>query len=166
MDKQEKKYKVDSFDEIKRKLKVFHAPKVKEAVSVHYYGQRNDNNVEKFVEHADRIEIHILEESAGKFILKENKEIASKDEGFSWLKKQGYSTAQIVKMEHEDYSYQDGMVGLYTIDDFHYSVILYYPPDRHAAMEKEFGLENAEVITIPYNKMLAEMGKLRLLKLE
>ena len=165
MKSQEKKYLVDSFTAIEKLLKEKGANIKQEIVSTHYYGQHTGNDVEKFVEYVDRYEVHALKEEDGKFTMTEHKQIADKNTGIAWLKGKGYTNANIVKMVYTEYEYKDGTVGLYTINDFLKSVILYYPPDQHAVMEKEFGLQNAEVITIPYNKYLEHLGRSRLMKL-
>ena len=138
---------------------------MKEIVSTHYYGEHKGNDVEKFVEYADRCEIHILQEQDGKFTMTEHRSITNKDEGFSWLKSRGFTTANIVTMAYTEYEYKEGTVGLYVIDDFLSSVILYYSPEKLEAMEKEFELEHAEVISLPYNKYMNTLGKLRTMKL-
>ncbi len=146
-------------------LKKKGAIKKQEIVSTHYYGQHTGNDVEKFVEYVDRYEVHSLKESGGRFTMTEHKPIADKNAGISWLKGKGYTDASIVKMVYTEYEYKNGTVGLYTINDFLHSVILYYTPDQHESMEKEFSLENAEVITIPYNKYLEQLGNSRSMKL-
>ncbi len=166
MKPQEKKYLVDSFATIQKILKVKHAKKRQEIVSTHYYGQHTGNDVEKFVEYVDRFEVHALKEEDGKFTMAEHKQIADKEEGVAWLKAKGYTTANIVIMVYTEHEYKSGTIGLYTINDFLHSVILYYPPDQHEAREKEFGLENAEVISVPYNKYLEKLGRLHSMKLE
>lgn len=165
MKPQEKKYLVDSFTAIQKILNEKGAKKEKEIVSTHYYGQHIGNDVEKFVEYVDRFEVHVLKENDGRFTMTEHRSIADKDEGITWLKGKGYETANIVKMAYVEYVYKNGTVGLYTIDDFLHSVILYYPPEEHESIEKKFGLENAEVITVPYNKYLEQLGRLRSMKL-
>lgn len=95
----------------------------------------------------------------------EQKQVAGKKQGIDWLKSRGYINADSVKMAYAEYEYKNGTVGLYTIDDLLHSVILYYPPNEHNEMEKEFGLEKAEVIKLPYNKYLEKLGKLRSMKL-
>ncbi len=160
MEPQEKKYLVNSFDDIQKLLHKKGAIKGKEVVATHFYGQRTGNDVEKFVEYADRIEVHVLKESDGRFTLIESIPIANKEAGFSWLKSRGYQTANIVKMAYTEYSYKEGTVGLYIIDDFLHSIVLDYPPTEHAALEKEFTLESAEVIRVPYNKYLEKLGRL------
>jgi hypothetical protein len=165
MKPQEKKYFVDSFASIQSLLKEKGAKKSEEIISTHYYGQHAGNDVEKFVEYTDRYEIHALKEENGKFTMTEDKQIKGKDEGVVWLKSKGYTTANIVKMDYTEYEYKNGTVGLYVINDFLHSVILYYPSDQHQEMEKEFGLDHAEVITVPYNKYLEKLGRLRSMKL-
>lgn len=158
---QEKKYRVESFTEILKLLKEKGAKKGQRIVSTHYYGQHKNNDVEKFVEYVDRFEIHILKETDGKFTMMEHRQISDKHSGFAWLKTRGFTTANIVKMDYEEYVYKDGKVGLYIIDDFLHSIILYYPSDKHKEMEKEFGLSDIEVIALPYNKYLEKMNRLR-----
>lgn len=165
MKPQEKKYLVDSFTTIQKLLKEKGTKKRQEIVSTHYYGQHVGNDVKKFVEYVDRYEVHALKEEDGKFTMTEHKQIADKEEGVSWLKGKGYTTANIVKMVYTEYEYKNGTVGLYIINDFLHSVILYYPSGLHDAIEKEFALQNAEVITVPYNKLLEQMGRSRSIKL-
>ena len=165
MSKQEKKYRVGTFASIKRQLRELNAPKIRTVVSTHYYGQHNGNNVDKFVEYSDRVEVRAWQEIDGKFAMTEQKRVSGKEQGIDWLKNRGYITADIVKMAYTEYEYKSGIVGLYIIDDFLHSVILDYPPNQHALIEKELGLDNAEVITIPYNKLLKKIGRLRSMEL-
>ncbi len=165
MKPQEKKYLVDSFTTIQKILKEKGAKKKKEIISIHYYGQHEGNDVEKFVEYADRYEVHTLKEEDGRFTLTEHKTIKDKDAGLAWLKEKGYTTANIVKMAYTEYEYKNGTVGLYIIDDFLHSVILYYSPSQHKSIEKEFGLQKTEVMTVPYNKYLERLGKLHSMQL-
>jgi hypothetical protein len=46
------------------------------------------------------------------------------------------------------------------INDWLYSIILDYPDGQHESFERDFGLENAEVISLPYNKYLEKLAKL------
>lgn len=165
MKHQEKKYLADSFTTIQKILKKKGAKMKQEIVSTHYYGQHEGNDVEKFVEYEDKYEVHALKEEGGRFTMTEHKLITDKEAGKAWLKGKGYTKASIVKMAYTECEYKNGTVGLYTINDFLRSVILYYPPDQHEEMEKEFGLDNAEVITVPYNKYMEQMGRSRSMKL-
>lgn len=165
MERQEKKYLVDSFSNIQKTLDRAEAKKGQEIVAIHYYGQHKGNDVEKFVEYTDRYEIHILKESDGRFTLTEHSPIPDKEAGIAWLKGRKYTTANIVKMAYTEYEHKNGTIGLYIIDDFLHSVILYYPPGAHEAIEKEFGLQTAKVITVPYNKLLEQLGRLRSMQL-
>ena len=63
-------------------------------------------------------------------------------------------------MAYTDYDCKGGIVGLYLINDFLYSVILDFPDGMHEIMEKEFGLDKSKVINIPYNKLLEKMDRL------
>lgn len=165
MKHQEKKYRVDSFAKIERILKEIGAKNGKTVVSTHYYAQQQGNDVVKLVEIRDRYEIHILEESNGKFALKEKIQVENKKAGLFWLQNKGYTTVDIVRMENTDYEYKGGVVGLYIIDDFLHSVILDFPSKLCITVEKELGLETAEVISAPYNKFLEQIGRLRSMKL-
>lgn len=165
MERQEKKYRVDSFANTQKRLAEKGAKAGQEIVAIHYYGAHEGNDVEKFVEYADRCEIHILKEKDGRFTMTEHRKIVDKNTGIEWLKSQGYTSANIVRMVYTEYQYKDGTVGLYTIDDFLHSVILYYPPSEHNALENEFGLQDAEVIPVPYNKYLEQLGRLSSIQL-
>ena len=68
-------------------------------------------------------------------------------------------------MDNTDYEYKNGLVGLYIVDDFLHSVILDFPEGQHEEIEKELGLDTAEVISVPYNKFLEKIGRLRSIKL-
>lgn len=137
MTPQEKKYRVDTFDRIHKKLDEVGAKKIREIISVHYYGVHKGNDVEKFVVYPDRCEIHTLKESDGKFTMTEHSLILDKDAGFAWLRGRGYTSANIVDMNYTEYAYRDGTIGLYVIDGFLYSIILYYSGDLLDAIEKE-----------------------------
>ncbi|HLD25015.1 MAG TPA: hypothetical protein VJB96_03815, partial [Patescibacteria group bacterium] len=148
---QEKKYRVDSLLPIQKLLERVGAKKGQEITTTHYYAEQHTNDIVKLVVYGDRNEIHVLLESHGTYSLKENIPVASVEAGLSWLKAHGYHTVDIVKMAYTDYEYKGGIIGLYVIDNFLSSVILDFPPGTHEAMEKEFGLQNAEVIHLPYN---------------
>lgn len=162
---QEKKYLVGSFNPIQKLLEQKKTPMMQKVTSTHYYGEHKGNNVEKFVEYSDCFEAHILKESQGKYAMTEHTPIADKKAGMEWLKKRGFTTANIVKMDYTEYAYKNGTIGFYVINDFLNSVILNYPEGQHNQIEKEFGLQDAEVISVPYNKLLEQMGKLQSLRL-
>jgi hypothetical protein len=157
----EKKYHVKSFDDILAYLDKIDAKKIKEVISIHYYGQRNDNDVEKFVQYPDRFEVHVFKEIDGTFKEILNQKIPNKQSGYDWLKNKGYTQINVVKMDYTEYAYKNGTVGFYIINKTLLSVILYYPPDDLAAIEKAFDLQNAEVIAVPYNKYLKRLGQLQ-----
>ena len=69
-------------------------------------------------------------------------------------------------MQHTDYKYKDGLVGLYTINKDLISVILDFPEGQHNEVAKALGLENAELIEEPYNKYLEHQGKLSVVSLD
>lgn len=165
MNHQEKKYRVESFDDVLKILRAKDSQKIHEVSSIHYYGVHEGNDVEKFVVYPDRTEIHSLKESDGKYILTDHRTITNKEEGLQWLKDQGYKRTNIVRMEYEEYGYRDGIVGLYTIDNFLHSIILDFLPDQHGDIEKEFGLTGTEVITVAYNKYLGMLGRIRSMEL-
>ncbi len=161
MKHQEKKYQVESFDQVKKVLDRLEIKKSGEAVTNHYYGQHEGNDVTKLVEYKDKQAIHILKEKEGKFDLVESIKMESVEDGLKWLKDKEYKGVDLIKMANVDYGYKGGQVRLYTIDDWLKSVILDYPEGEHEVIAKEFGLDQTEVIKIPYNKQLEEMGKLR-----
>jgi len=165
MQHQEKKYLIDSFSQIMKILRDKGAEKHTEITTFHYYGQHPGNDVVKLVRFADKNEIHILAESQGKFSLKERIPVKNTAEGLKWLKDKGYQVVNPVKMVNTDYKYKDGFVGLYIIDGFLHSVILDYPEGQHEKIAVEFGLDKYEVIQVPYNKLLEQMGRLRSRKL-
>jgi hypothetical protein len=165
MKNQEKKYQVKSFNTIKKILKKKGAKKSSKVVTTHYYSLHKGNDVVKLVKFDDKNEIHILKENQGKFKLVDNIPMKSVKAGLKWLKDKGYTIVNVVKMANTDYEYKNGIVGLYIIDDWLYSVILDYPEGKHEAMEKEFLLENTIVIKAPYNKHLEKMGKLHSIRL-
>lgn len=162
----EKKYRVNSFTKILNLLNKNKAKKKQEIVTVHYYAQQESNNVVKLVKYIDKNEIHILEEFQGKFSLKQNIPVSNTDAGLQWLKNKGYKTVTVIKITHTNYEYKNGIVGLYLIDNFLHSVILEYPQGQHEMIEKEFGLQTAEVISTPYNRLLLKMGHLHLMDLK
>jgi len=156
---QEKKYKTDSFKLALDILSKSNAPKEKEVVNTHYYAQKEGNDVVKLVVFADRCEIHTLSETQGKYALTQKIPVINTEAGFQWLKDQGYKMADVVKMAYTDYQYKGGIVGLYTINDSFYSIILDFPNGEHDEREIEFGLSQNDVITMPYNKYLENIGK-------
>jgi len=162
---QEKKYLVKTFSRIRDMLESKHATKNSKTVTIHYYAQKEGNDVTKLVEFIDRYEIHILKESHGNFSLTEKIPMASNKAGFRWLKDKGYNTVNVVKMQNTDYGYKGGIIGLYIINDVLHSVILNFPEGQHDAVANEFGLDTAEVITVPYNKYLEQLGRSRSMKL-
>jgi hypothetical protein len=161
MQPQEKKYRVKSLAPILAIIRQKNLPHVKRVISTHYYGEHRGNDVEKFVEYPDRVEVHVLKESDGTYTLVDHFPLASKEEGFAWLNKRGYTTANIVTMEYDEYEYEDGTIGTYLIDGILPSVILYYPAGKHESIAAIFNLADAPRIDSPYNKYLATLGKLR-----
>jgi len=161
MKNQEKKYRVDSFEEILKLLDQKGATRGKQKSSTHYYAEVEGNDVVKLVSKLDKNEIHVLKETNGKFDLVENIPVENVETGMEWLKNKGYKRVGKVKMVHVDYEYKNGLIGLYTINDWLKSVILDYPAGEHEKMEKEFRLESAEIIKLPYNKYLEVAGKLQ-----
>ena len=157
---QEKKYKVDSFVTISKLLNEKGAKNEKEVVTMHYYTQQPNNEVVKLVEYDNRNEIHMLTESNGKYLLKQKIPVLTLRQGLKWLKDKGYKIVDLVKMVYTDYEYKNGIVGLYVINDFLYSVILDFPEEQLKTIENEFGFSNIEIINIPYNKLLDQLGRL------
>lgn len=147
----EKKFRVDNFDNVLQILHVLGAKKIKNASAMHYYAEQDGNDVVKFVHEGNKNEIHRLEESNGKFRLIETIPLKDTESGLRWLKNSGHLKINIVKMDYTEYSYKGGIVGLYTINDSLKSIILDCPADQHADIQKKLELDNAEVITVPFN---------------
>lgn len=166
MKHQEKKYKVNSFDEIQKILNKAGARKGKETTTTHYYVSQKGNDVVKLIEYSDRSEIHMLEEHKGRFSLSEKFKVKDTAAGLHWLKDKGYKTVDLVKMRSTDYEYRNGIVGLYLVDDFLHSVILDFPEGQHEIIEQQLDLNTAQVISAPYNKYLEQLGRLRSMKLD
>lgn len=156
---QEKKYLVVNFDAILAKLRELKSDEIGHSISTHYYTKRKDNNVLKLVEKAGKFEIHELTENDGNFTLNKNITVESKQAGLEWLKNQGFADITVIKMEHTDYEYRGGIIGLYTINDNLRSVILDFPVEMHQEVAEELGLASAEVIKIPYNKYLESVNQ-------
>jgi hypothetical protein len=158
---QEKKIRIHSFDAIMRRLIKLGAVRDLKSESTHYYAPRSDNNVTKLVAKASGFEIHELNETDGKFELTNLVRMETLDKGLSWLKAQGYDTVFVVHMQHIDYRYKDGLIGLYTINNDLLSVILDFPEGQHDEVSQELGLDKAERIELPYNKYLERQGLLK-----
>ncbi|NCO12556.1 MAG: hypothetical protein COZ34_02735 [Candidatus Pacebacteria bacterium CG_4_10_14_3_um_filter_34_15] len=163
---QEKKYQVESFDKIIKILDKLGISVSSEKVTNHYYGQHEGNDVVKLVSYSNKNEIHILEESHGKFSSMESIPVENIEAGLKWLKNKGYQVVDLIKMSNFDYDYKGGQIRLYLIDDWLHSIILDYPEGQHEVIENELGLRPEDKISIPYNKQLELLGKLRSMKLE
>ncbi len=161
MKHQETKYRVDSFSHIQKLLEAAGAKKGEQNITIHYYAEQKSNDVIKLVKYVDRNEIHILKESLGKYSLQDNIPVENTGAGLQWLKDKGFKTVNIVKMVYTDYDYKNGIVGLYKINDFLFSVILDFPKGQQHAIEKEFGLNSRQIIIIPYDKLLHQLGRAR-----
>jgi adenylate cyclase class IV len=155
----EKKYHVDSLDHIKSVLATVGAQQVETDTSQHYYGQHSGNDVTKLVVYKDRSEIHRLEEHEGKFSLKEKIAVKDKNDGLRWLREHGYSEVGVVEMKCTNYTYKNGIIGLYVLNNSVYSVILDFDDSEHKNTEQELGLANTTVISVPYDKYLKRLGE-------
>lgn len=162
---QEKKYRINSFKLITSQLELLNLKPWKHSTSIHYYANQASNDVTKIIEYQARAVIHILDETRGRFILREKIPIENVEAGKIWLKNHGFNKISIVTMRHTDYEYAAGTIGLYTINDWLHSVILKYPAGQHEIIEGDFGLEDAEVISLPYDKYLKNMNMLNTIAL-
>lgn len=166
MKHQEKKFLVDSFSSILLKLRELGCHPKPEKTSTHYYTHQARNDVVKLVADNRDYEVHVLKEANGKFTLTERIPLNSKEADFDWLKRKGYQAVDVVKMSYTDYIYQEGTIGLYTINNFLCSVILDFPEGEHEEIIELLELAAAEPLTVPYNKYLAALGKLKTIGLE
>lgn len=150
----EKKFKVTSFADIKHTLERLGARQVSKSESHHYYGMQQSKDVTKLVLSENKCEIHILKEQDGTFTLTNTIKVKDKHEGIKWLEDNGFKERMHVKMAHDDYEYDNGIVGLYVINDELLSVILDYPLNQHEKIMELLKLSSAEVIEQPYSQYL------------
>jgi len=150
----EKKYRVESFDEIKAKLLKVKAEIQPASTTLHYYADQQTDNITKLVVYPDKSEIHILKANNGAFSLTDKITVYSEEDGLEWLKKRGFKGTKLVKMTNLDCQYNGGIVGLYIINDKLLSVILDFPLDQQEGMAELFGMKDKEIINQPYNKYL------------
>ena len=162
----EKKYRVNGFEEVLPRLLSLGAKPLKQSESTHYYAPREDNDVVKLVSKSTGFEIHELTESAGKFELTRSLQMKDLDSGLQWLLGQGYTEVGILHMEDTEYAYDTGVVGIYVINHTLRSVILDFPEGKHERPAQQLGLNDTELIEMPYNKYLEIHGDLRLVKID
>ncbi len=161
MSQVEKKYRVASFDEMHKNIKRLGAIRTIEVDSTHYYAQLDTDDTLKLVAWNGNFEIHQLSTKNGLHNLDQTIPVPSLKAGFRWFLDHGYKKLDILDMHNAEYAYQDGGLALYLVDRVINSVILGYDEDRLPAIEKAFGLESAEPISVPYNKYLAQLHLLR-----
>jgi hypothetical protein len=166
MKHQEKKYRVENFAAIEGRLTTLNAEKISKSSSTHYYIPQPNNNVVKIVKDSDRCEVHKLSEAGGKFNLTQKIALKGMNEAMAWLRGNNYDEVAVVSMSHADFAHRGGIVGLYVINDFLYSIILDFPSSQHDDVAQELGMSGAEVIEVPYNKYLEQMGRLELTKID
>jgi len=160
MQHQEQKYLVGSFDEVQAALQQVEAVAALPIMSTHYYAQQPGNDVIKLVVKENACEIHELKENNGNFKLVNNAPVRDRKAGIQWLIEHGFDNVSIVTMQHTDYRYKDGIVGLYVINDTLKSVILDFPEGEHDAVAEELGITSAKLIQQPYNKYLEAQDSL------
>jgi hypothetical protein len=163
---QEKKYRVESFRPVLAALKKLGTMATKVDESIHYYAGQDGDDVLKLVVHDDTAEVHKLKARSGSFELVGKLPMTNAKAGLAWLRQEGYKKLDVVIMQSVDYRYKGGTIGLYTVNNDLYSVILAYPAGEHSAIAGALGLGDAEPITIPYNKYLQQIGKIQYIDLE
>jgi hypothetical protein len=157
---QEKKYRVDGLSTTEDALTVLGVSEEAQGRSTHYYTRQPGNNVVKLVQHTRDVELHKLRESGGRFTLTDRISFATMAEGLRWLVELGFDSVAKIEMQHRDFSFRGGTVGLYDINGQLYSVILDLEDGLHDDAARELGLSGAEVIALPYNKYLEARGLL------
>lgn len=162
----EQKYECDSFTKILTFLDSVHAQKLRHETSTHYYGVHDGTNVDKVVVHHDRIAIHRLSESNGRYTLTENCPVTSLSEGLSWLSSLGYTSISIVDMDYTEFAYRDGTISLYSLEGKYPSIILTYPKESLAQMETVAHLSRNKKISVPYPIWLRQKGVLRTMPID
>lgn len=133
--------------------------------STHYYAHLDTDGTLKMIDYRDRVEIHKVHTKNGLHSIDEEIKIASVEAGFQWFKEQGFNELDVLEMRDREFAYLDGGFALYTVEQDVLSIILGYAESKVPEIEKLFGLEDAEEILIPYNKYIAQVGKLRTIKL-
>ena len=161
----EKKYRVESFDTMLRKVNELGAKPTIDIHSTHYYARLDSDDTIKMIDYPDKVEIHEVSTRNGLHSIDKIIGLDSVAAGYEWFKQRGYHTLEVVKMHDREFSYLDGGFALYAVDGVVNSVILGYEEARIPAMEEVFELTLAEEILVPYNKYLAKLGKLRLINI-
>jgi hypothetical protein len=162
----EKKYRVASFDGMRAKIKELGAQPTLDIRSTHYYAHLDTDDTLKMINYPDRVELHRVSTKNGMHSIDEIITFDSIETGFAWFRDHGYDSLDVLKMHDEEYSYLDGGFALYTVQGDIFSVILGYEADKIADMEKLFGLTDAEEIHKPYNKYIAQLGKLQTIHID
>ncbi len=157
----EKKFRVSSFNAMTLKIDELGATPTVEVSATHYYAKLDSDDTLKMIDYGDRVEIHSVSTKNGLHSIDEEITVESVEEGMQWFKLRGYSELEMLKMHDQEYAYLDGGLALYTVEDEVFSVILGYSEDELPEMEKLFGLDSCEEISVPYNKYMAQLKKLR-----
>jgi len=159
----EQKYQVQVFTDIITKLKKLNAKHIYQSDTIHYYGMpEKDEKIIKLVEYSDHTEIHKLRKQKQQFKLTEKESVKNKLAGLQVLKANGFIKVAVVTMHSDNYEYEDGLVRLYTIDNWLFSVILDFPSGVHTSIAKKLGLKEKDIIATAYNKQLELLGKLNI----
>lgn len=162
----EKKYRVDSFDDVVSVLQRVDAERTMEATSTHYYAHLPTDDTLKMVAQEGDVEIHRLSTRQGLHTLEEVIAVPDVEAGFRWFVERGYKTLDVLAMHKVEYNYGDGGLALYDVDTALHSVVMGCPEEQLYKMETLFGLQSAEQIIVPFNKYLGLLGVLRSVRLE
>jgi len=154
----EKKFRVSTFEPILAYIQQCHIPSTLEVRTTHYYAQLPTEDTLKIINYGDRVEIHRLTTTHGLHSLDEVIPLQSVEDGLQWFHARGYDKLDVLAMHDREFEFKGGGFALYTINNTVCSIILGYPEEDLASMEQALGLQSAEVISVPYNKYLAQLG--------
>ncbi len=155
MAKIEKKFRVESFDDVKQRLVEIGAKSAGRSISIHHYAETDGDTINKIVEDEDGVRITVLKDHGGTFEFVKREPVESFEEGMKWMKDQGFTEFKKLKMETDLYTYKNGTIELNTINDGQIlSVILFYEPLEHEAITNELELNYAEKIIVAYNELV------------
>lgn len=155
MTKLEKKFRLETFDQLLALLDEKHIPLSKDSHATHYYAPMRDSVVTKIVEDDEGIRITQLKDIDGTFEFIKREYVSSHDGAVDWMHSRGFSDLKRVAMHSRIFEYHGGHIELIDINNGSLlSVVLYFEPNKHERMTKEFGLENAELIEVPYSQLV------------
>lgn len=155
MVKVEKKFLVESLDSVLDKLQQLGAKASPGVSSHHTYADTEGPEIVKMVESGGNIWVHEMADRGGTFELVKTTPVDSKEAGLELLNLLKPTNIQTLKIDYINYYLENATIGLYTLNDSIYSVIIYSDPNYHDKLAKKLGLNNVETIEVPFNHLLS-----------